>query len=219
MTIGRLPTLGAAIAAVSLTLTACGGSSGNGAETTPAPNTTPWRTIAPVPGTDPGGALAIEGGFITYTIKAGDYANRIASNAGGGCSGTELLDFNPDVKVLIQGGALKIPGSCVADGVTEASLNEGEESTDDTATDDSATDESDTTVKGSKKTTTTVDPDSGGFYKIVSGDYWLGIAKKVGCKYQELKAVNRNITTLIPGRNVRIPAKCTPRADATDATG
>ena len=214
MTNGHLTTFGAAIAAVSLTLVACGGSSGNGAETTPAPNTTPWRTIAPVAGTDPAGAVAIEGGVITYTIRAGDYANRIAGKAGGGCSGTELLEFNPDVKVLIQGDTLKIPGSCVGEGVTEASLNEA----DGTSTDDTSTDESDTTVKGSKKTTTTVDPDSGGFYKIVSGDYWLGIAKKVGCKYQELKAVNQGITTLIPGRKVRIPAKCTPRADATDAT-
>ncbi|MSW19795.1 MAG: hypothetical protein F2873_02760, partial [Actinobacteria bacterium] len=74
--------LGAAV------LGACAGSS-SGTETTLSPNATAWRTVPPVLATAIPTSLSIAN--VQYTAKQGDYANSIASIAGGGCSGAEIL--------------------------------------------------------------------------------------------------------------------------------
>ena len=78
----------------------CAGSS-SGAETTLSPNATAWRTVPPVSATAIPTSLSIAN--VQYTAKQGDYANSIASVAGGGCSGAEILAANPGVTTINAG--------------------------------------------------------------------------------------------------------------------
>ena len=162
-------------------------------------------------GPETGSSVPLAGGAITYTVKPGDYANRIAGKAGGGCSGTELLDFNPEVKTLIPGGTLRIPPACLATGVTEESLNAEAEPTD-SGTDsnsDSTDSQTDTTDKPAFNT-----------YVVVSGDYAFKIVKKVGCTFAQLKKANPGkMSRLKPKMKLKVPVSCDTReADSTDST-
>jgi LysM repeat protein len=177
-------------------LSACGNSGGSSSETTPSPNTTPWRTLAPV-AAETETTLALETGSITYTIRSGDYANLIANKAGGDCTGPELLDYNPEVEVLIPGRTLQIPASCLGDGVTQESINAVEEET------DSTDEESDTTDK---------DDEEYNAYTVKTGQSWGGISKRTGCSITELKNANRG-ERLNPGDVLRVPQSCDERDD------
>ena len=206
MTLRSLRILGPAVAGA-LALGACGTSSGQ-AETTPAPNTTPWRTLPPVSATDPTTSLAAGSGVVNYTIRVGDYANLIAKKAAGGCAGTDIMAFNPDVKILVPGQNIKIPPNCLGAGITQDLLNNGTGLPTDTTPGGTA----------KKATTTTTIATKYNTYVIQSGDYWYLIVKKVGCSYAELLAANASVSVLIPGNKIRVPVKCDSRPAPTTTT-
>jgi len=184
-----------AVVAASLVFSACGSSS-SGSEVTPAPNTTPWRTLAPVAGTGVGSSVPLDGDVINYVIQSGDFPNAVAKKAGGLCSGSELLDYNPDV-AFNPGNIIKVPTSCLADGVTEDVLNTPDETTPDVTGD---------TTKGGKKTTTTEVEYVA--YVVEPGEFWFAIAKKTGCTYKQIRAANPRVKTLHPGDKIRVPLSC-----------
>jgi len=202
---GRFRILGPAIVGVGVLLTACGSSGGSSAETTVAEGTTLWRTLPPVANASDDSTVEQEG-VISYTVRRGDYPGKIAKAAGGDCTGTELLEFNPEVNVdedFVPGLVLKIPGACLGAGVTEESLNAGEDASTDDATDDSdsSDDESDTTEEPKFNS-----------YTIVSGDFPFKIVEKTGCSYDELKKANgRKFTNPKPKVKLKIPVDCDTR--------
>jgi LysM repeat protein len=60
---------------------------------------------------------------------------------------------------------------------------------------------------GSVAPGSTLAPGEGGLYTIVAGDYWIGIAQKVGVTLEALLAANAATTEtlLLPGRQVIVP--------------
>jgi LysM repeat protein len=66
-----------------------------------------------------------------------------------------------------------------------------------------------TTAKGGSTTTTTSAIKVAGTYTVLAGDYWVGIAKKLGVDYKSLLAVNGATpqTALQPGQKIKVPAK------------
>lgn len=209
MITGRPKQLVLGVAVAGLVLAACGDSGGSGSETTPAPETTPWRTLAPLVEGGSGTTVPLDGGSVTYTIRSGDYANLIANKAGGDCSGTDVMDFNPEVEVLIPGRTLLIPQSCLGEGVTEETLNAEEDDTDSDATDDSGDsgDSGDAGDSGDEE-------DGYNTYVVVTGDYPFLIVEKTGCSYEELKAANGSrFTKLRPKRVLKVPKSCDTRTE------
>lgn len=188
-----------AVVAASLVFTACGSSS-SGSEVTPAPNTTPWRTLAPVAGTATGSSIPLDGDFVNYVIQSGDFPNAVAKKAGALCSGSELLDTNPDV-AFNPGNIIKVPTTCLADGITEDILNQPADTTPPDGTDATG----DTTKGGKKTTTTEVEYVS---YVVEPGEFWFAIAKKTGCTYKQIRAANPKVKSLHPGDKIRVPLSC-----------
>ena len=183
---------------LSTLLAAACGTASSSSETTPAPNTTPWRTLAPVSATDPGSSIQLEGGTISYTVRYGDFPNGIARAAGGACSGTDIMGYNPNITTLAPGQLLKIPASCLAAGVTEASLN--------AVTPDTAG--PGTTDKSGTPATTIGDVS---VYRVVDGDYWPSISKKTGCSVKLLKAANPGVVNIKTGMKLKVPISCDTR--------
>jgi LysM repeat protein len=200
MTVRRLFALSVVAAGVPFFLAACGDSGGSSSETTAGPSTSLWRTIPPVLDTGAGGVLVPEGGSITYIVKSGDYANKIAAKAAGGCSGNELLEYNPELQDnLYPGAAMKIPASCLGTGVTEETLNASADTT--TNTTDAADDTTDTT-----------DVPKYNSYTVVKGDYEFGIVKKTGCSSAALRKANPGkMSNLKPKMKLKIPTSCDTR--------
>ena len=172
-------------------LGACASSS-TGAETTLSPSATAWRTVPPVEAT----ALPTMAPVATikYTVQQGDYANSIAGDAGGGCSGAEIMAANPTVVNLDPGTVIDIPSNCLGPGITEDILNNKVVT--------SITD-------APKKTTTTVVKYN--TYTVKSGDFWVRIARKVGCTYRQLKAANPDRKKLFAGDVLKVPKSCDTR--------
>jgi len=78
-----------------------------------------------------------------------------------------------------------------------------------------------TTVKPGATTTTTSAIKVAGTYTVVAGDYWVGIARKLGVDYKALLAVNGATaqTRLDPGQKIKVPAKsATTTTTAKSAT-
>lgn len=173
-------------------LGACVGSSSS-AETTLAPSATPWRTLPPVAATTipPLAPIAT----INYVAREGDYANSIAANAGGGCSGAEILAANPGVTTINAGDIIAIPANCLGPGITEDILNNRVVSSSSVA-------EESSTTKAKEKYNT---------YTVRRGDYWVKIARRVGCTYRQLKNANPDTTKLFAGDVLNVPASCDNR--------
>lgn len=181
--------LGAAV------LGACAGSS-SGTETTLSPNATAWRTVPPVSATAIPTSLSIAN--VQYTAKQGDYANSIASIAGGGCSGAEILASNPGVTTINAGDIINVPANCLGPGVTEDILN--------------GTVIPETSTPNEDKTTTTAEETYNTFV-VKSGDFWVRIARRTGCTYRQLKAANPGVTKLFPKQELKVPRSCDTRKD------
>jgi hypothetical protein len=196
MSLRRLRLTLPAVVLSTLLAAACGTASSS-SETTPAPNTTPWRTLAPVSANDPGSSIPLEGGTINYTVRWGDSPNAIAGAAGGGCSGADIMGYNPSITSLAPGQILKIPANCLAAGVTEESLN--------AVTPDTAPG---TTDKNGKPATTIGDVS---VYRVVDGDYWPSISKKTGCPVKLLKAANPGVVNIKTGQKIKVPISCDTR--------
>jgi hypothetical protein len=178
--------LGAAV------LGGCAGSSST-TETTLSPNATPWRTVPPVSATEIPTSLAVAN--VQYTAKQGDYANSIAANAGGGCSGAEILAANPGMTTINAGDIVNVPANCLGPGVTQDILNG-------TVIPD--------TAAPTEKTTTTAE-ESYNIYVVKSGDFWVRIARRTGCTYRQLKAANPGVTKLFPKQELNVPKSCDTR--------
>jgi LysM repeat protein len=194
------------VAAGGVLLSACslgGGSSTTSTSTTLNTAQTTFRTIPFTPSTTttlPAGATpagstttAVAGSTEgVYTVKAGDAWLLIARKLG--VDAAELAQFNGKALTdpLQPGDQLKIPPKSTSSTVA------GTGST--TAT----------TAKPAGSTTTTTSPIKvAGSYTVVAGDYWVGIAKKLGVDYKELLAVNGATaqTALQPGQKIKVPAK------------
>ena len=178
--------LGAAV------LGGCAGSSST-TETTLSPNATPWRTVPPVSATEIPTSLAVAN--VQYTAKEGDYANSIAANAGGGCSGAEILAANPGMTTINAGDIVNVPANCLGPGVTQDILN--------------GTVIPDTSAPAEKTTTTA--EESYNVYVVKSGDFWVRIARRTGCTYRQLKAANPGVTKLFPKQELNVPKSCDTR--------
>lgn len=132
---------------------------------------------------------------VSYTVRQGDYPNSVAATAGGGCGGAEIMAANPEVTTLEPGTIIKIPANCLGPGITEEILNNAVVSQD---------------TQPPKKTTTT-EAEKYNTYTVKSGDFWVKIARKVGCTYRQLKAANPGKTKLFAGDELNVPRSCDNR--------
>lgn len=174
-----------------LLLGACASAS-SGAETTLAPSATAWRTLPPVAATTVPPVVAVA--TVSYTVRQGDYPNGVAATAGGGCGGAEIMAANPEVTTLEPGSTIKIPANCLGPGITEEILNNA------VITEDTQAEKT-TTTKAEKYNS----------YTVRSGDFWVKIAKKVGCTYRQLKTANPDKTKLFAGDVLNVPKSCDTR--------
>ncbi|MDQ1422548.1 MAG: hypothetical protein QOD72_46 [Acidimicrobiaceae bacterium] len=164
---------------------------------------TTFRTIpfTPTTGTTLAGGAAPPAGGPTsstvagsqgvYTVKAGDAWLSIARKLG--VDAAALAEFN---------------GKALTDTINPGDqLNIPPKSTATTAPSSGAT--TATTAKAGSTTTTTSAIKVAGTYTVLAGDYWVGIAKKLGVDYKSLLAVNgaTGSTPLHPGDKIKVPAK------------
>lgn len=133
--------------------------------------------------------------MVSYTVRQGDYPNSVASTAGGGCGGADIMAANPEVTTLEPGTVINIPANCLGPGITEDILNNAVVSQDTTPP---------------KKTTTTA-AEKYNTYTVKSGDFWVKIARKVGCTYRQLKAANPGKAKLFAGDVLNVPRSCDSR--------
>jgi LysM repeat protein len=164
-----------------------------------SPTSTQATTIPPVPQTDKtGSTLAPDG---TWTVQANDTLSGIATKLG--VSYTDLLAANPEIdpkKFLVIGQKLNVPTQSA---VSAPSVN--------TPTQTQAPGQS-------TPTTTSGVQASGQTYTVVAGDYFIGIAKKLGVSLDSLLSVNNmSASSLITaGMKLKIPKGGTvPKATAT----
>jgi LysM repeat protein len=208
------------VAAGGVLLGACslgGGSSTTSTSSTVNTGQTTFRTIpftptttttvagAPVAGATTTVAGSTEG---VYTVKAGDAWVSIARKLG--VDAAALAEFNGKALTdpLYPGDQLKIPPKSTA---TTAAGSGGTTAT---------------TPKAAGATTTTTSAIKvAGTYTVVAGDYWVGIARKLGVDYNALLSVNgaTAATRLDPGQKIKVPAKSaatttTAKAAATTTT-
>jgi LysM repeat protein len=154
--------------------------------TTTAPPTTtpPPASASPVestPGTDRPG---------TYTVRSGDAWYLIASRLG--VDVDDLLAANGATvdTALFPGKVLAVPGATPAAPIA-ASTDPGNASPG-------------TTSPG---TSTPGTSSPGGTYTVVDGDYWVGIAQKLGVGLQDLLDANgaTTDTAIFPGDVINVP--------------
>jgi LysM repeat protein len=200
------------VAAGGVLLGACslgGGSSSSSTSSTINTAQTTFRTIpfTPATTTTVAGAPATGDSTTTvagstegvYTVKAGDAWVAIARKLG--VDAAALAEFNGKALTdpIHPGDQLKIPPKSTS---TTAAAPSGSTAT---------------TAKAGSTTTTTSAVKAVGTYTIVAGDYWVGIARKLGVDYKSLLAVNGATaqTRLDPGHKIKVPAKS---AGATTTT-
>jgi LysM repeat protein len=175
-----------------------GGSSTTGTTTTLNTGQTTFRTIPFTPtttttlagGTPTGSSTTLVGGGEgVYTVKAGDAWLTIARKLG--VDAVALAEFNGKAltDALYPGDQLKIPPKSTS---TTTTVSGGP-----------------ATTKAGSTTTTTSAIKVAGTYTVVAGDYWVGIARKLGVDYKALLAVNGATaqTRLNPGQKIKVPAK------------
>ena len=168
---------------------------------TTAPTTVPAQVAAPI--VDASGNTIDPSGYI---VKPNDTLSGIARNIG--VSYSDLLAANPDIdptKFLIVGAKLTIPPPSAGAGQTPTLT---------------------TAAAGNSATTATTANQngvqaSGQTYTVVSGDYFIGIAKKLGVPLASLLAVNNMSTDslITPGMKLKVPVGgSVPKAGAATTT-
>jgi LysM repeat protein len=191
------------VAAGGVLLGACslgGGSASTSTSSTVNTGQTTFRTIPFTPTTSTTLPGAVAGATTTavpgstegvYTVKAGDAWVSIARKLG--VDAAALAEFNGKAltDAIYPGDQLKIPPKSTS---TTAAGSGGS---------------TPTTVKPGATTTTTSAIKVAGTYTVVAGDYWVGIARKLGVDYKALLAVNGATaqTRLDPGQKIKVPAK------------
>jgi LysM repeat protein len=190
------------VAAGGVLLGACslgGGSTSTSTSSTVNTGQTTFRTIpftpttaTTLPGAVPGATTTVPGSTEgVYTVKSGDAWVSIARKLG--VDATALAEFNGKAltDAIYPGDQLKIPPKSTS---TTAAGTSGS---------------TPTTVKSGATTTTTSAIKVAGTYTVVAGDYWVGIARKLGVDYKALLAVNGATaqTRLDPGQKIKVPAK------------
>ncbi|MCU1398071.1 MAG: LysM peptidoglycan-binding protein [Acidimicrobiales bacterium] len=194
------------LSAVSLLgVAACGSSAGTGAPpaTTILLGPPSYQTLVPATSTIPPATLPGDPGAVvtneqSYTLKSGDYLYGIAKSY---CvKAQDIADYNgwtDDINThqLVPGVSIKIPpNGCAYNSATAATSAPIV-----------------TTVATAAATSTTFDVASGGTYKVVSGDYLGGIAKKTGATVDGIVAANGwadgAAHVIIPGQTIKLPAK------------
>jgi LysM repeat protein len=200
------------VAASGALLGACslgGGSSTTNTTTTLNSAQTTFRTIPFDPTTTTTAAPVGAAGATTtlagsgeglYTVKAGDAWVSIARKLG--VDAVALAEFNGKAltDAIFPGDQLKIPPKST------------------TTTIAGSTGSSTATTKAPGSTTTTTSAIKvAGTYTVVAGDYWVGIARKLGVDYKSLLAVNGATaqTRLDPGQKIKVPAKSATTTTAT----
>jgi LysM repeat protein len=136
-----------------------------------------------------------------YTVKAGDAWVSIARKLG--VDAAALAEFN---------------GKALTDAIYPGDqLNIPPKSTSTTAAGSGGTTAA--TAKAGSTTTTTSAIKVAGTYTVLAGDYWVGIAKKLGVDYKSLLAVNGATasTPLQPGQKIKVPAKSAVTTTTTPA--
>lgn len=157
--------------------------------TIPFTTSTTAATGSTAPGA--GGSTTVPGGGEgVYTVKAGDAWLSIARKLG--VDATALAEFNGKAltDALFPGEQLKIPPKTAGSTTTVSGATAS-------------------TSAGSGSTPTTSKIAVAGTYTVVAGDYWVGIARKLGVDYNALLQVNGATasTPLYPGQTLKVPAK------------
>jgi LysM repeat protein len=204
------------VAAGGVLLGACslgGGSTSSSTSSTVNTAQTTFRTIPFTPTTTTTVAGAAPGETPTtvagstegvYTVKAGDAWVAIARKLG--VDAAALAEFNGKALTdpIHPGDQLKIPPKSTS--TTVAGSTGGSTAT---------------TAKAASTTTTTSAIKVAGTYTVVAGDYWVGIARKLGVDYKSLLAVNgaSATTRLDPGQKIKVPAKSAGATTTTAKAG
>jgi N-acetylmuramoyl-L-alanine amidase len=191
-----------------------GGSSSSSTSSTVNTAQTTFRTIPFTPTTTTTVAGAAPGATTTtvagstegvYTVKAGDAWVSIARKLG--VDAAALAEFNGKALTdpIHPGDQLKIPPKSTS--TTAAGSSGGSTAT--------------TAAKAGSTTTTTSAIKVAGTYTVVAGDYWVGIARKLGVDYKSLLAVNGATasTRLDPGQKIKVPAKSAGATTTTAKAG